>query len=171
MKRINYFVIASLFLAISFSAYAQQEQKTRKEIRLEKKEKISAQVDSMITDKHYVFSARSAHPMSMPMVNLTSEYDVKVKGDSVFVHLPYYGRAYQADYMRTDGGIKLEALYEEYSAKKDDNGYDIRFKTEGDSDTYTFNLSVSKSGYATLHVSSYNRQSITFNGIFSGLGL
>jgi hypothetical protein len=171
MKPINYLIITFLFFVLSFSAFAQQEQKTRKEIRLEKKERIQSHVDSMITDKDYVFMARSAHPMSMPVVNLTSEYDVKVKGDSVFVHLPYYGRAYQADYMRTDGGIKLEALYEEYSAKKDDDGYDIRFKAEGDSDTYTFNLSVSESGYASLHVSSYNRQTITFNGILKGLGL
>ncbi|MCF8363835.1 MAG: DUF4251 domain-containing protein [Prolixibacteraceae bacterium] len=171
MKPIKYSLLVFILLAISFSAFAQQEQKTRKEIRQEKKEKIAARVDSMVTAKDYVFMARSAHPMSMPVVNLTSEYDLKVSGDSVFVYLPYYGRAYRVDYMSNEGGIKLDALHEEYSAKKDDDGYEISFEAEGDSDTYTFNLSVFESGYASLHVSSYNRQSISFNGIIKGLGL
>jgi hypothetical protein len=171
MRSIKNIMLIFLLLVLSFSAYAQQEQKTRKEAREEKKERIESRVDSMITAKDYIFMARSAHPMSMPVVYLTSEYDVKVKGDSVFVYLPYYGRAYQADYMSTEGGIKLETSYNEYSFEKDDNGYEISFEAESDADKYTFNLSVSVSGYASLHVSSYNRQSISFNGIIKGLGL
>jgi len=161
----------SFFLLIFINGFTQQNQKSRRETRIEKKAQVASLVDSMIVANDYVFNARSAHPMSMPVINLSSEYDLRIKGDSVYVYLPYYGRAYQADYMSTEGGIKLEGLYEEYSVEKDDNGYEISFKAKTDTDTYTFNLSVSGAGYASLHVSSYNRQSITFNGIIIGLGL
>ncbi|MDA3879354.1 MAG: DUF4251 domain-containing protein [Prolixibacteraceae bacterium] len=171
MKYLSCIIITLLLFSISVNGFTQEKQKSRKEIRNEKKVQIASRVDSMLMAKDYVFNARSAHPMSMPVVNLTSEYDLKVKGDSVFVYLPYYGRAYQADYMSSEGGIKLEELYEDYRVEKDDDGYRIHFDAEGRSDEYIFTLSVSPSGYASLVVSCNNRQSIRFSGIIKGLGL
>lgn len=171
MRLINCVITMSLIFLISTNGFTQDELKSRKEIRKERKMQIQNRVDSMITATDYVFTARSAHPMSMEVVDLTSGYELKVIGDSVSVYLPYYGRAYQSDYSSTEGGIKLEVLSEEYSLKNEKDGYEVSFKAESDSDTYTFNLSVSRSGYASLHVSSNNRQSITFNGILKGIGL
>lgn len=164
-------IMMSLFLLFSTNGFAQDKLKSRKEIREERKIQIQNRVDSMIMAMDYVFVARSAHPVSMQVVNLVSGYELKVIGDSVSVYLPYYGRAYQPNYSSDEGGIKLETMPTEYSTEEDDDGCKISFKAESDADTYTFTLSVSKSGYASLHVLSNNRQSISFNGILKGVGL
>lgn len=130
-----------------------------------------SRVDSLLNAKAYTFVAQSAHPMGWSTIQLTSEYDVRIAGDSVFVYLPYYGRAYQADYGSTDGGIKLTARAEDYQKEESDKGFKVRFKASDEYDSYQFNFSIGKTGYSTLSVNSNKRQVISFYGIIDGIGL
>lgn len=150
---------------------AQNGRSERRSQRLERRMEIATRVDSLVTNRTFTFSAREAIPASMPVMHLTSEYDLKVSGDSVFVFLPYYGRAYTADYMSREGGIKVKGLVDDYYLATERDQYRIDFEIKTESDTYQFRLSVWKSGYASLYVNCYNRQFISFSGILDGVGL
>jgi hypothetical protein len=150
---------------------AQNSRSERRDQRLERRMSIATKVDSLVTGRTFIFIARDAMPASMPVMHLTSEYDLKVNGDSVFVFLPYYGRAYTAEYLLRDGGIKVDGLVEDYYLAIEPDQYRIDFDVKTESDTYQFRLSVWKSGYASLYVNCYNRQFISFSGILDGIGL
>ncbi|MGQ1946776.1 DUF4251 domain-containing protein [Geofilum sp. OHC36d9] len=169
MKRIL-FVFLCLIMALPV-VYAQNGRSERRSQRQERRMEIATKVDSLVTGRMFTFIAREAIPASMPMVHLTSEYDLKVHGDSVSVFLPYYGRAYTAEYMSREGGIKVKGLVEDYYLATEPGQYRIDFDIKTESDTYQFRLSVWKSGYASLYVNSYNRQFISFSGILDGVGL
>ena len=169
MKRI---LIVFLYLMMILPvASAQNGRSERRLQRLERKKKIAIKVDSLIMSRTFTFRAREAIPVSMPVMHLTSEYDLKVNGDSVFVSLPYYGRAYTVDYMSREGGIKVKGLVENYYLATEPDQYRIDFDVKAENDTYQFRLSVWKSGYASLYVNCYNRQFISFSGILDGIGL
>ena len=167
----TYLIIALLALVTLTSAMQDKEQKSKRELRAERKANIAEKVDSMINGRELTFIARSANPVGWSTIQLTSEYDLKMNGDSVEVYLPFYGRAYQADYNSTEGGIKLEALAEDYQVIHKKGQYNIRFNAKAKNDLYRFHLTVSPTGYASLSVISNNRQSINFNGILNELGI
>ena len=170
MKR--YLLLALLSVITLTLAAQEKEQKSKREIRAENNAKIAAKVDSLIEAKNFRFIARSANPMGWSSISLTSEYDLLINGDSVKVDLPYYGRAYRADYMATEGGIKLKnTVAEDFVIDQKKKQYQVNFKARSNDDLYQFRLSVSSSGYGTLSVTCNNRQSISFNGILDGLGL
>ncbi|HOO84331.1 MAG TPA: DUF4251 domain-containing protein [Prolixibacteraceae bacterium] len=164
------FLLISILLTLGVCAQ-KNERKSRRALKAERESIVFAKIDSMIMAKDYNFVARSANPMQMQTVQLTSEYNLKVKSDSVFVFLPYYGRAYQADFSSTDGGIKLEGVMKAYTLDQKKSNYEIRFEAENRRDTYRFYLTIGKGGYASLTVNSNHRQTIIFNGIIAGLGL
>ena len=149
--------------------------------------KASAQTDKatttkIIDQKNYVFVATSAIPMNSSDINkvmskmsggtstgtiqLTgSNYDVEVTSDSLVVYLPYYGRAYSASFNNNDNGLKFTAKDFTYTTtKRKKGGWEIAIATKDVRENVRMNLSVGESGYATLNLSSNNRQPITYNG-------
>lgn len=132
----------------------------------ERKEQKVAEIKKLIESGDYEFIANSALPMSGRRIDLTSTYDLKMKGTKAEAWLPYFGRAYKADYGSTDGGIKFKEeaqnLKVEYNERK--KTYMISFDVKSPKDNYSLFLSVGESGYADLTVNSNNRQSISFTG-------
>ena len=59
-----------------------------------------------------------AYPFRMQPVSLTSEYSLKISGDSAYAFLPYYGVAYTAPMNPSEGGIKFETLMQDYSVNQ-----------------------------------------------------
>jgi hypothetical protein len=169
MKRI--LIVFLCLMTVLSVVSAQNGRSGRRSQRLERRREIAIKVDSLVTSRTFTFRAREAIPASMPVMHLTSEYDLKVSGDSIFVFLPYYGRAYTADYMSREGGIKVKGVVEDYYLAIESDQYRIDFDVKTESDTYQFRLSVWKSGYASLYVNCYNRQFIPFSGILGGIGL
>lgn len=132
----------------------------------ERKEQKEEAVRKLIDSGNYVFTANSALPMSGRRIDLTSNYDLKMNGTKAEAWLPYFGRAYQAPYGDTDGGVKFKEevhnLKLAYNERK--KVYQISFEVKSPKDNYTLILSVGLSGYADLTVNSNNRQSISFTG-------
>jgi competence protein ComGC len=133
-----------------------------------KQQKQNAKEDAvkvLIDSQRYVFEAQTASPMSGRTKQLSFGYDLIVKKDTLESYLPYFGRAYTVPIGSGDGGINFKTADFEYTikdAKK--GGWDITIKTKTAQDVYRLTLSISKSGYATLQVSSNNRQAISFYG-------
>ena len=97
-------------------------------------------------------------------VQRSSLYSLKIKNDSVFSYLPYYGRAYSVPY-GGGKGLDFKAPLKEYSMKLDKKGdAQIEFKARTPEDNFEYNVTVFSNGSASISVTMQNRQSISFQG-------
>lgn len=125
----------------------------------------SAGVASLIESKNYVFQAQTAQPLGGRAIQLTSEYDLRVLGDSVVAFLPYFGRAFSAPADLAGSGINFTSTNFGYTTtQRRRGGWIISIKPQDANDIRELTLSISSSGMSTLQVISNNRQSISFNG-------
>jgi len=139
--------------------------------KVDKKAARTAAVNKLISQKRFVFRADVANPIrGMQTRQLTGEYDLTVAGDSLIAYLPYFGRAYLADYnSATEGGIKFTTTHFDYKVSNDKKGYTIMLTPKNSSlsdprAVKTMRLDISHDGYASLQVISLNRDPISFNG-------
>ena len=131
-------------------------------------EKDGKVLKELVETKHFVFTAKTVLPLGGAMRQLTSEYDVKLSGDSLISYLPYFGRAYGPINPGDDGGIKFTSTKFDYKTKaRKKGGWDIMITPKDNRDVRQLNFTISASGYASLQVSSNNRQSISYNGYIS----
>lgn len=122
---------------------------------------------SMLTSKTFVFKPQSAWPLQGTVIQLTPGFDMKVLVDSINTYLPYFGRSYQANYAGTNGGgISFTSTKFEYKLKeKSKGGWELVIKPVDAKDVNQLIYSISANGYATLQVTSNNRQAISYYGI------
>ncbi|TDX01192.1 DUF4251 domain-containing protein [Dinghuibacter silviterrae] len=120
----------------------------------------------LINAQDYRFIAQSAMAMGGRTRQLAGgDYDLIVTRDTVIAYLPYYGRAYTAPMGSDEGGIKFTSTKFDYVVTPTKRGgWDITIKPQDARDVTQLNLSVSSKGYASLQVTSINRQGISFNG-------
>jgi len=141
------------FFIVSFTSAAIHAQKLDK-----------AEVQNLINSKNFVFKAQTVLPMTGASRQLTSEYDVRLLGDSIVTYLPYFGRAYSVAYGEP-GGIHFTSTKFDYKTEqRKKGGWDITIKPGDARDIQQLNFTISENGYATLQVTSNNRQPISFNG-------
>ena len=121
-------------------------------------------IKSLIESKNYVFKAQTVFPLGGRSRILTSDYDLRILGDSVVAYLPYFGRAYSAPIDPSQGGIHFTSTQYDYKMQPNKKGWNITILPKDTRDARELSLNITTSGYATLMVSSNNRQSISFNG-------
>lgn len=124
------------------------------------------EVTQRIKGKDFTISVKYANPMRGSQIYLTSDYDLRIKNDSAFAFLPYFGVAYSAPYNPSEGGIKFsEPMYDYVSVpNKKNDGWNIHFKLKSHVSEITITLDIFKNGSSTFLVSSYERDAIRFNG-------
>jgi len=129
----------------------------------------SKSVKGLVESKTYVFKAQTALPMSGPTRTLTSDYDLRISPASIVSYLPYFGRAYVAPTDPSKSALEFTSKDFDYTStpgKKD--GWTITIKPKDYKEVRQMTLSISSEGYATLQVTSTNRQAISFNGYIVG---
>ncbi len=147
-------VLLSILAMISLNTLAQKN-------KLEKQE----QIKKLLESKVFVFSPQSATPSTGGMIQLTSEFYLKINKDSLDSYLPYYGVANQARFGERDSPLEFTSTDFDYTMTTTKNGsYDISIKLNDPNDPNQINLSVSTAGYTTVRVISNNRQPISFYG-------
>ena len=104
MKSVNK-ILTCAFILISF-AFSGMSTANAQNPSNEKQTKETI-IKNLIESKNYVFTAKSVHPQSSSIRHLTSEYDMRVMGDSIVTYLPYFGRAYSAPVNLSQVGISL----------------------------------------------------------------
>src|SRR5688572_1006534 len=150
MNRIILFV-AALFIVLTSATHGQDLD--------------AAVVQKAVETKNFVFKAESASPQRGGFRQLTPEYELLVRPDTVVSFLPYFGRSYSAPVNPSDAGIKFTSMKYEYSVKnKKKNRWDITIKPGDVSDISDLNLTVFDNGRASLRVNSNNREAISFDG-------
>lgn len=122
------------------------------------------QIKNLIESKNYVFKAQTVFPLGGRSRILTSDYDMRILGDSVVAYLPYFGRAYSAPIDPSEGGIHFTSTQYDYKVQFNKKGWNITILPKDTRDARELSLNVTQSGYATLVVNSNNRQPISFNG-------
>jgi hypothetical protein len=123
-----------------------------------------------VNNRNFIFIANYVSPARGGGHALTSDYDVTLTKDSVITYLPYFGRAYMANYGSLDDGIKLTTTkfsYTQTTNKKGNVEILITPKEQNLTDALavkSMRLNISPDGYASLQVISFNRDPIIFNG-------
>ena len=155
MKTKIFITISCLILA-GF-VFGQNKQPGKAEIK-------AAKVESKIQSGAYEITVSQVSPMGGMTRYLTPDYSVRISGDSAYVYLPYFGRAYSAP-MNGEGGIKASTTMDNYQVDyKNGKNYSIRFSTKGTNDTYRFSISLWTNGKASINVACNNRQPISYFG-------
>lgn len=151
-----------LVLSMITVAMAANAQNSKEDKNAAKKEAVK----NMISAQQYVFRAQSVQPLSAATRQLTSEYDVGITKEKVTSYLPYFGRAYSAPVNSSQGGIQFTSTSFEYTATdRKKGGWEISIKPKDAPEVQQLNLTISEDGYATLNVTSTNRQPISFTGV------
>jgi hypothetical protein len=119
-------------------------------------------VEQVLDTKQYVFLAETANPMGGNAVRLSYGYDLIVKPGEVIATLPYYGRAYVAD--RNFSGMRFTSTNFSYDATAGSQGWEILIRPADVPGVQELRLSVTTGGYATLYITSTNRQPISYCG-------
>jgi hypothetical protein len=165
MTTINFRKAITLLAAVlALNTVHAQDSKTDRE-----KEK-AVKVQNIINANNFVFVAESALPMGGRTIYLTSPYNVRVSNDTLLADLPYYGRAYSAPINPSEGGIRFTSTNFDYKVKdRKKSGWDILITPKDTRDVRQLFLTASENGYASLQVTSNNRQAITFTGYIKEL--
>jgi hypothetical protein len=157
--------IAILGILFSFSMTSGfSQEKSRKEIKAERKLEQQKQTEAMMNAKEFVFIGKTAMPQGGRSVNLTTNSNyVKFHPDRIESDMPFYGRAYSGG----DTGMEFDGKPEEYTITKAKKNYQIEAVVKGEHDTYKILLSVGFEGSASLSIISNNRSSISYSGDIS----
>lgn len=164
MKRLTYILTLVVISTLLSGCATSKSSSTKTSLSLE-------QVNTLIEQKDIYFEANLMTPMQGRSRNLTYGYYAKISGDTLDVHLPYFGRAYSTPIDPTNMGIKLISTDFEYKVEQRKNkSFDVTIKPNKSSNpdlngiVLYFNLF--EGGSASLNISAPNRQPISFGGEF-----
>ena len=160
MKTFKY--LCTLLLIVSAGLNTAFAQNTKKDKKAEKE----AATKSLVDGRHYTFLATYMLPQRGGGKVLTDTYyELNVRKDSVIAFLPYYGRAYFDVPYNGDGGMKFTSTKFTYDIKdKKKSGWMITIKPADVRNIEYLILNISSDGYASLSITSVNRDYISYDG-------
>ncbi|KDN56171.1 DUF4251 domain-containing protein [Flavobacterium seoulense] len=147
------------------------QQKTKKQLRIEKKVAKEKEIEKLINAKEFQFVARNSNSPSFRMIDLSiiPNY-IRFKTDFIKSEMPFFGRGFSGlGYGGSDTGLKFEGVPENFTVKKNKKEYSVKTSVKGKQDNFDITLSVSFEGSATLTIISNNRESISYFGEISAL--
>lgn len=130
----------------------------------EKKAHIERTVKNAIDSKDYRISVNQMHPMRGNSRTLTSDYFLKIRNDSVFSYLPYFGVAYSVPYGGGKGLIFNVPVNDYKTERLKKDKVRITFKASNEEDRYQYTLTIFSNGSSTINIQPTNKQSISFTG-------
>lgn len=155
--------LSALIITPGFS-----QEKTKKELKKERKIERQKQTEALVNSREFVFSARTAMPQGGRSIDLsTNPGSVKFLPDLIKSDMPYFGRVTGFVSYGGDGGMKFEGIPEGYTVTAEKKGYQVNAVVKGENDIYRLSLSVSLEGGASLAITSNNRSVITYSGEIS----
>lgn len=163
--KIFFVAFITFLMAITINTASAQ---TKKETREKTK---AAEVQKLLDSKRFSFKAQTAQPLRGGTINLTSDYELVIKKDSLQSYLPFFGRAFTAPMNPTESPLIFNTTNFNYSAasgKKGAKNITVEIKDQN-ANVRRFYLSISGQGYATLQVLNSNRDPISFNGYIAAV--
>lgn len=157
-------VVLSFFLSFSMLMGFAQE-KTKQQIKEEQKLAKQKKMEELLNSKNYEFVGDWAYPQGGRSISLTTNPNYfRIKNDSIYSEMPYFGRAYSGVAYGGDGGLKFKGIMKNYSLKSNKKNFLLNAEVKGESDNYSITLTVFFDGGASLSINSNNRASINYRG-------
>lgn len=152
-----------IFLLLMIFSPDLQAQSTRKDLQ-------QKQVRDLLDSKKYLFIAQSAYTAGGAMIQLTSEFFLKLDGDTLESNLPFFGVAFNVPFGSTSSPLSFKSSDFNYRVSKGKKGrIEIEIRLNRPEDPSQLYLSVSSAGFADLRVISLNRQAMSFYGEIQSL--
>jgi hypothetical protein len=162
-SKISVLIVVFLFLG----CFANAQEKSKKELKEEKKLALQKEVEMLVNTKEFVFIGQTAFPIGYKTVNLNvnSNY-VKFYPDLIDCFMPYFGKnyGYGTGGNSTDVGMKFKGKPTNYTVKTTKKNHVIEATVEDSNDTYTINVHVGFDGASTLSILCTNRSNISYGG-------
>jgi len=169
MKRIFNILIVLVLLGVTNTSFAQQ--KTKKELKEERKLEKQKQIDALVASKSFIFEANRAFPTGYRSIDLTTNPNsISFTPNLIKSDMPFFGRATGSiPYGGGDGGLKFEGAPDGFSIDKQKKNYLLKAKVKDKNDNYTIQLTIFFDGGASLLINSNNRSSISYMGSISAV--
>ena len=165
MKAKIIFTTSMMILVLGFACFAGEKSSGKAQREIGKLERVH-QTEMLINSREFVFMASRALPQRGGSIDLTTNPNyLKFHPDRIESYMPFFGRAYRADY-GGDAGIKFESKPREFKTvnRKKGKGYEINATVSDSRDVYQLNLLVGSEGSATLTIISNDRSPISYYG-------
>ncbi len=124
------------------------------------------QITDSVNNRSFTIELSYVIPRKLQPRFLTSDYSVRVQGDSITSFLPYFGVAYRADlnnHYRSP--LDFEGLITDYNAEwKKKKKMCVKLKTKNNMDHISYSMDIFTNGTVTLDVIPTEREPITFTG-------
>ena len=124
----------------------------------------AARVKVALTERQYKIRVDYMYPMRGGSKNVTSNYSVEVRNDSLYSYLPYFGRAFHVPYGGGKGLNFSEPIgsYRESTIKK--GRQHIEINVRNDEDSYLYVIDVFDNGNSDIEVRAQQRERISYSG-------
>lgn len=133
-----------------------------------------SETQSLIESKQFQFVADRATTQSGRSIDMTTNSNyLKITDSLAKGYLPFFGTSTRADYASGGGAIEFDGEMQDYQIKviekKKRTTIRVNFKVKAAADSYSCQLSISSSGFATLSVTSIHRSHINYTGKVSAI--
>jgi len=141
----------------------------RADAQNKKQERDAKQIETIkkiMESKAFVFEPDYMKPLrGGGKTIVTDEYRIRVNPDSLFSILPYIGQAFNAPYNGAKDELDFMSTdFEYYVVDNGKGGWDVTIVPRDHRELRKMLLSVLPDGKATLHVTSNNRDAISYTG-------
>ncbi len=128
------------------------------------KAELARKVTQCLDDKHYTIDIQMMSPRFGPTKNVSSDWALTVRNDSLFSYLPYVGRAFGIPF-GGGKGLNFDAPIGRYSESTAKNGMrHIEIDVKNEEDTYWYTIDVFDNGNTTIDIRAQERDNISFSG-------
>ena len=122
-------------------------------------------VNAAVADRHYKITITQAYPQRGGSVNVSRDFFLEVKGDTLVSYLPFFGRAYRSLYGGTEKGLNFTETIRTYEQLKSKAGVlRFRMRVKNEEDSYVFTVEISAGGRASIRVQAMERDDMRFDG-------
>ncbi len=161
----KHFILIAILLFSITATQAQEEKVSRKERKATEKEEARKRTENLIESKNWMFEARHMLPSRGPSRPLTTYYGVIFKDNELESFLPFFGRAYRADYGSMKSPLDFTSEVDSYSIEKwKKGGWIIKISLRNKIDVLNYVFTIGDNGTASLDLSSTDREHISYQG-------
>lgn len=161
----KHIIFTVFILGLSLGMRAQEQEMTRKERKAKIEAEQKVHIKQLISDKTWRFEADRMLPSSGSSKTLVTDYGIDFLSDKISSYLPFYGRAYKAEYGSNRSPMDFESEVDSYNIQDwKKGGWIVNFNVKNKSDFMQFTFTITPTGSATLSVTSTDREHISFQG-------
>jgi len=163
MKNLKFLLTGIIIMVILSSCGAASAE--RKAIKKAQEQQVALNVEKSVKEKEIDILINKILPLNYPSRTTQQGYFLKIKGDILDCHLPYFGVARTATLGTEEQSIKIEkkkiVIAEDFSKKGE---YLLFFKTYSGKDLWEITVQIYDNGKVNIGCSSNSKDYISYMG-------